>query len=250
MLYNLGHEIDTIITAEPDFFKVTNSENETLIASNMVVELLRFYSRYTTTRPVVGSWTMFVALNRDNLDKMVKAINAVYNPIDNYNMQEESLDTTDNGDTIQTRTVDSEHNTTTATESINRKSTTGATANTPKTKTYTTTDDDATEGRLSGYTETTGSTETTDTTITPTTSTFTDDLHTTFTTSHTKTTVDDIQADLIHKNTLTKSGNIGVTTSQQMIESEINLRLKNIFDMWLSQYIDKYFFYVGGDICV
>ena len=250
MLYNLGVEIDSIISSEPDFFKVTNSENETLISSNMIVEMLRFYSRYMTTRPVIGSWTMFVALNRDNLDKMVKAINAVYNPIDNYNMTESMIETTDNGDTIQTRTVDDEHNTTTATESINRKSTTGATQNTPTVKNYTTTDDDATTGRLAGYSETTGATETTDTTITPTTTTFTDDLYTTFTTSHTKTIVGDVESDLIHKTELNRKGNIGVTTTQQMIESELVLRLKNVYDMWLSQYIAKYFFYTGGDVCV
>ena len=33
------------------------------------------------------------------------------------------------------------------------------------------------------------------------------------------------------KNELTRSGNIGVTTSQQMIESEFNLRKKNLLDL-------------------
>ena len=37
-----------------------------------------------------------------------------------------------------------------------------------------------------------------------------------------------------------KSGNIGVTTSQQMIESEIDLRLKNIYDMYIDKFIKNW----------
>ena len=37
-----------------------------------------------------------------------------------------------------------------------------------------------------------------------------------------------------------KSGNIGVTTSHQMIESEIDLRLKNIYDMYIDKFIKNW----------
>lgn len=45
-----------------------------------------------------------------------------------------------------------------------------------------------------------------------------------------------------YSNTITenKSGNIGVTTSQQMIESEIDLRLKNIYDMYIDKFIKNW----------
>lgn len=47
----------------------------------------------------------------------------------------------------------------------------------------------------------------------------------------------------IHK--LTRSGNIGVTTSQQMIESELKLRLANLTDMWVDGFIKKYCVFLG-----
>ena len=40
-----------------------------------------------------------------------------------------------------------------------------------------------------------------------------------------------------NKITENKSGNIGVTTSQQMINAEIELRLKNIYDMYIDNFI-------------
>ena len=40
-----------------------------------------------------------------------------------------------------------------------------------------------------------------------------------------------------NKVTEIKSGNMGVTTSQQMITEEINLRLKNIYDMYIDNFV-------------
>lgn len=40
-----------------------------------------------------------------------------------------------------------------------------------------------------------------------------------------------------NKITENKSGNIGVTTSQQMINAEIELRLKNIYDMYIDRFV-------------
>ena len=40
-----------------------------------------------------------------------------------------------------------------------------------------------------------------------------------------------------NKITENKSGNIGVTTSQQMINAEIELRLKNIYDMYIDNFV-------------
>ena len=46
---------------------------------------------------------------------------------------------------------------------------------------------------------------------------------------------------------LSRSGNIGVTTSQQMIESEIELRKKSIADWLIEFFVRKYMFTVGDD---
>ena len=46
---------------------------------------------------------------------------------------------------------------------------------------------------------------------------------------------------------LSRSGNIGVTTSQQMIESEIELRKKSIADWLIEFFVRKYMYTVGDD---
>lgn len=46
---------------------------------------------------------------------------------------------------------------------------------------------------------------------------------------------------------LSRSGNIGVTTSQQMIESEIEVRKKSIADWLIEFFVRKYMYTVGDD---
>lgn len=46
---------------------------------------------------------------------------------------------------------------------------------------------------------------------------------------------------------LSRSGNIGVTTSQQMIESEIEVRKKSITDWLIEFFVKKYMYTVGDD---
>ena len=46
---------------------------------------------------------------------------------------------------------------------------------------------------------------------------------------------------------LSRSGNIGVTTSQQMIESEIELRKKSVADWLIEFFVRKYMYTVGDD---
>lgn len=46
---------------------------------------------------------------------------------------------------------------------------------------------------------------------------------------------------------LTRSGNIGVTTSQQMIESELELRKKSVAN-WLIEFFVKSYMYMLGDV--
>lgn len=46
---------------------------------------------------------------------------------------------------------------------------------------------------------------------------------------------------------LSRTGNIGVTTSQQMIESEIDVRKKSIADWLIEFFVRKYMYTVGDD---
>lgn len=246
-IYNVGTEVDRIMTLSPDFFGLAN-EGVTLVSSADVASVLKNYTAYYTARPIMLSWSIFVTLYKDSLVKMLDAFNVDYAPLDNYNMQETITATDNNGDTVQSRTVDADHNSITATETHNRQTTASAAdTDTPTVRNYTTTDDDASVGRLSGYTTTSGGTVNTDTTVTPTTSKTVDDMHTTVTTSHTPTTVDGVTADNIHKSTTTRSGNIGVTTSQEMLQAELDVRKQSVIDSFIQIFISKYCFY-GGEL--
>lgn len=47
---------------------------------------------------------------------------------------------------------------------------------------------------------------------------------------------------------LKRSGNIGVTTSAQMIEGELQLRMHDLLREYIKEFIDRYCFCVGGDV--
>lgn len=245
-IYNVGTEVDRIMTLSPDFFGLA-ADGVTLASSADVAAVLKSYTAYYTVRPILLSWPIFTTLYKDSLVKMLNAFNTEYAPLDNYNMNETITATDNNGDTVQSRTVDADHNSITATESHNRQTTATAAADMPTVRNYTTTDDDASVGRLSSYTTTSGGTVNTDTTVTPTTSTTVDDMHTTVTTSHTPTTVDGVTADNIHKSITSRTGNIGVTTSQEMLQAELDVRKQSVIDSFIQIFVSKYCFY-GGEL--
>ena len=54
---------------------------------------------------------------------------------------------------------------------------------------------------------------------------------------------EDSEHKVIHE--LEKYGNLGVTTSQQMLESELELRKRNIYNEYLDRFIHEYCFYIN-----
>ena len=62
--------------------------------------------------------------------------------------------------------------------------------------------------------------------------------------SNTQTDENNIASNEIHKTKNEKSGNLGVTTSQQMLQSEIDIRLKNYVKMFVKAFIDEIAFYI------
>lgn len=144
--------------------------------------------------------------------KLWNTLNFEYNPIENYNMKESSTDTrdgsTDNTDTIKnTRTVS---------------------------ETTTVTNDSTVDNSIYGFNSTTSvdsdsSIGTTNGTSTKNTTDGDDE------TRSVTTTVSDK-----NEHALTRSGNIGVTTTQQMITQERELVLWKFFDEVVFADIDKY----------
>lgn len=143
--------------------------------------------------------------------RLYTALTADYNPIDNYSMTESGQDTRTNTGTQSTSGTQS-----------------GTEKETPN-LTTTSTGENNSSGGLYGFnsaesvpSDTTHGTNTNMNTQSGTVNTETGGTSSTIRT-------DDLTENNVH--TFTRSGNIGVTTSQQMIESELELRKKQFYEI-------------------
>lgn len=218
-------QLQSVVT---DGMKVTY-DNTTLITDNIARGYLAYKYGSFICPDMYSKYTLYVTMTAGDLSKALDAWNSVYNPIDNYNGETTRITTDDHGDEIRKHETGDENG-------LHNKATTQALANTSSNE-YTTTFDD-TNPRLANKTETVGGTETID------------DVYTTDTTTHetvTKTIDNDtITADNIHTEKEIKHGNLGVTTTQQMIQSEVDMRLNPLIQQYLDRFIYQYAFYAGG----
>ena len=148
---------------------------------------------------------------REAWDSIYAALTANYNPINNYSMTESGEDTRTNTGTQSTSGTRS-----------------GTETETPN-LTTTATGENNSSGGLYGFNsaESVPSDTTQGTNKNTNTQTGTVNTNTSDTTASTRT--DDLTEKSIH--TFERSGNIGVTTSQQMIESELELRKKQFYSI-------------------
>ena len=155
--------------------------------------------------------TETISFYRSSWDNIYKSLTAVYNPINNYSMTESGEDTRTNTGTQSTSGERS-----------------GKETETPN-LTNTTTGENNSSGGLYGFNsaESVPSDTTHGTNTNTNTQSGTVNTDTSGTTSSTRT--DDLTEKSVH--TFERSGNIGVTTSQQMIESEIELRKNQFYDI-------------------
>lgn len=169
-------------------------------------------------------WQPFVHMNSHEWKRMYNALTEIYNPIENYDRNESSERTLDMGKTISMQTTTTSGGTTyntTMTDKFNNTQQVDTTTYDnqnlrPQTKV---TNGSVGDGDTHSHTgqdisQSTGSLSINNEQIDPSTDTFTSRIH----------------------------GNIGVTTSQQMIESEVELRLKNnIQHIIIDSLINRYF---------
>ena len=161
--------------------------------------------------------------------KMWETLEAEYNPIENYSMTEEMKDD---------ETVTEYGKTTERTDDLAHAKTGTETTAPDLTEEETPDETNTNSGSVYGFdsSDPVPSTESTDTRSGTNTRTTTGTSTLTYDTSDTNTgtqTTEDSGSDTQTRNyTLTRKGNIGVTTSQQMIESEMLLRCKwNMFEV-------------------
>lgn len=260
MMYNIGELLQNGWIPAP-----IQSSGENIVSADVLkLVFKRFNDRVYvySSDDVAGAvadintvWQMFVDIHNKDIARISQAITTEYKPLDNYNMtesgSENTLTTRDisrnstmtNDDTLaKTGTVTTE----TAATGKNVDTTTAEVKNTG---TQTAADTAETINSIAAYNDTnvsihdkqnttTNGTRTDDltqkttnggevnTTATSTAKITNDTNDTTHTTTAEESTGRDSEnGEITH--TLTRSGNIGVTTSQQMLSSEIFLRVRN-----------------------
>lgn len=217
----------------PNYFNVTDDDEST----NIIIDDLTFkkyiemhYSNFYMSKTLDACFTNYMSTTVEDFRRMYKAWVMDYEPLENYNRNETATHIKNIGNEKTTNTGDITLNGTTENDN----------SNSPTTKHYTTTYDNAAENRLESYDVSTGKTST-DSTTTQNTNTETE---------YKTTSLQDLTAHEVEINTNKTYGNIGVTTSQQMLQSEIDLRKQHLIQMYIDTFCKQYMFYVGGDIDV
>ena len=235
------------------------SDGDTLYNGSTIFYMLREYSaRYMICDSVENFLFKWSAYNGYKLPDFIRAYNALYaeyNPLNNYDMTEKSVDMENDGDITRTRSTDDDHNKVTTTNGYDYSTdTTADSTDKPTVENYTTTYDNATTGRLASYSVNKGkTTQHTTADAENNVSEVTDDLTVSNTETHdtTQMTLDGTTytADKINAHEMTRSGNIGVTTTQQMIQSTIDLYAKSLIYDYVYNFIERYTFYAAGGEC-
>ena len=204
--------------------------HETVLISSTITEqyLTYNYGEFLCS-DLHNKFLLYNSMQAADLKKALDAWNATYNPLENYNGVIDRVTTDTHGDETRTHKTGGEGGT-------HNKVTSAALANTATT--HETTTYDSTALRTESKDSNTGGTETTD------------DLHTEDKTTHATVnkTVGDTtySGDEVHTEREDKHGNLGVTTSQQMIMSEAEMRLNPVIKQYLDRFIYQYAIYVGS----
>lgn len=227
-MYNIGELMEKL----PMNLSLTGADGTTRYTDRVVRDTFKQYSAWFCIGDFISLYSSFVAAYWLNYDKAFQALLYEYNPIQNYSMTETGVDVDNDGTTTQTR----QNLPGSSTEQT--RSVLGVTTQ----KNFSTTYDNPTP-RLETYSETSqgdyaGSSPLTETVTTESKESVQ------FSEVHNPTVIErdgkTISGDKIKTHDFKRSGNIGVTTSQQMIESEITLRKHKILADFIGDFILKY----------
>ena len=203
-----------------------SSGGVTLISNDVVKNYLNFTYGDFLCIQLYNKFLMYNSMQAADLAKALAAWNSEYNPIANYDKHETNIDIYNHGDNTKTTHSDPEHNQITQT----------ATNDAANENYVTTFDSDTTrkesETKIKGGTVTTN-----DNTV------IEENVHTQTTMADGETT---LYGDEIRKHENITEGNIGVMTTQQMIQSECDMRLNPVIKQYLDRFVYTYCIYIGG----
>lgn len=224
----INEQIAEYTSTEKQIFTLKDANNSTILDGDKVLEYLETtYNCYKSQYWLHTLWTNYESIHHNDFLKAYNAITAVYDPLENYNGTET---------TVRQR-MDGEE-TTTITHGKTTTNSLGV-------------------GGVSTVTQVSSADVATlrdDTKTTQTGTTTSADTGTTTTTKDTDVkslTVGDTEytADFVEGETKNRHGNLGVTSSQNMIQQEIDLRLKPLIMLYLDQFANTYLYYIGGEWC-
>jgi hypothetical protein len=247
--------METILTTwteanPPISLEISRSDNTTLYASELVYYEFWRYWTYSLIAPpsrttalwALQEWMNFCALYAGDLERAYDALYADYDPISNYDMTENGSDGTMRDDV--TDTVTPSGKTTATAETLGKLK--------QESKNY-----------VGGYDSTGDSGAFSDRTVTTTepdvggykvqTETTYTDAKTESVKSHdnsmTTTMLPGAGYNDLTDHHLSRRGNIGVTTSQQMIMSEVELRKQELLSSFVHRFVHRHFAILGGGHC-
>ena len=187
------------------------------------------YSDFLFNKDLIGVWGL---KHRRTFEKWVNALSIEYDPLFNYDRTEEYTDTEKTENKGKVETSGSDNNT----ETLNTKVVTD--------QDDTTSNDRTVDNKTAAYDATTAQLKTQD--ITDEDSTYKSDItvSTTGTNKNDNTRSEEINRSDDGSRELTHSahlfGNIGVTTSQQMLRDEIEVQRFNIYENIADLFIDEF----------
>lgn len=245
----LSDQIALLTTAQRNTFALKKGQTTVKSADDVLNYILYTYEYYKSPSPIETAWAVYESMHHSDFEKALDAWLADYNPLHNYDGDETNITLHSIGkethsnekeyDYTVTNSPDANQNTIT-TRATNDAETTTTTENdvttfdntTPRLDTKSTVTESPTGGTVTEYNyKTSTNTKSTkdDETIT------TEHDTTTLTVDGTTYTAHDVTA-----TKLSKGGNLGVTTSQQMIESEISMRLQPLIKMYIDTFVREY----------
>lgn len=194
-------------------------DKDTLVGSILMRagEFEVLYSDPYLMRDMIGLWSR---KNQWTFDKWIKAINIQYDPLNNYDRTEEYTDThkgMSNGKSNGNNKTDNTRQDSTTTESTNDVTVTGS-VSAENVSTFSNSDKNVTDQDTTGKSS----------------ETISDNGSSSFNESHN----DADEWTNTHKARL--YGNIGVTTSQQMLQSELNIARFNIYEAIADLFITEF----------
>lgn len=216
-------QLDEYTALEKDqYFSIKDSENQYIINGvNVCSYMTEMYGNYKTRSEIKTLWTLYNATHYNDFIRAYNAFTSTYEPLDNYNGTEENVYLNQDG----TKTDRTTHGKTTTT-----------TANNVQNENYTTSFDSQAY-RPDNKSIQTGNTTAADT---GTTTNTTEHSLTTLTVGDTTYTADSITAETKHRH-----GNLGVTSTQQMINQELELRKNPVALLYIDEFINDYAYYVS-----